>query len=99
MLFKGLSKAQILNFTSTCNEVLKHNMSGFRFIGGLLAPITNDQEIVSIEQVLNVAESLAPVNLHLKTALDRLSDKPDPDYRNSVKESISAVESVCSHIR
>ena len=30
----------------------------------------------------------------MKSALDLLSDKTKPDYRNSIKESISAVESV-----
>src|SRR5699024_6978603 len=29
-------------------------------------------------------------------SLRMLSDKKDPDYRNSIKESISAVESYCS---
>jgi len=31
----------------------------------------------------------------LERALDLLSDKKSPDYRNSIKESISAVESIC----
>ena len=31
---------------------------------------------------------------HLQTALSLLAKKPEPDYRNSIKESISAVESV-----
>ncbi|MHC4308090.1 MAG: AbiJ-NTD4 domain-containing protein, partial [Planctomycetota bacterium] len=34
------------------------------------------------------------VNAHLKRALELLSDKKNPDYRNSIKESISAVESI-----
>jgi hypothetical protein len=29
------------------------------------------------------------------SALERLSDRQEPDYRNSIKESISAVESAC----
>jgi hypothetical protein len=32
------------------------------------------------------------VSEHIKTALHLYSKKPDPDYRNSIKESISAVE-------
>jgi hypothetical protein len=32
---------------------------------------------------------------HLDTALARLADRSAPDYRNSIKESISAVEAVC----
>jgi len=30
--------------------------------------------------------------------LNKLSDKKNPDYRNSIKESISAVESICQQI-
>jgi hypothetical protein len=33
------------------------------------------------------------VREHISTALSMLSDKDSPDYRNSIKESISAVES------
>jgi hypothetical protein len=39
-----------------------------------------------------------PVNAHLKKALDLLSDRKKPDYRNSIKESISAVEAICNLI-
>src|SRR5690606_9806988 len=38
------------------------------------------------------------VHIHLSEALNKLSDKTNPDYRNSIKESISAVESVCQQI-
>lgn len=36
------------------------------------------------------------VETHLRTALDYISNRENPEYRNSVKESISAVESFCS---
>lgn len=32
---------------------------------------------------------------HLQSALSLLADRRSPDYRNSIKESISAVESLC----
>jgi len=35
------------------------------------------------------------VRLHLTASLKYLSDKQNPVYRNSVKESISAVEALC----
>jgi hypothetical protein len=34
------------------------------------------------------------VSEHLNTAIGFLSDRKNPDYRNSIKESISAVESL-----
>jgi len=35
------------------------------------------------------------VRKHIDTALGFLCDRKSPDYRNSIKESISAVESLC----
>lgn len=35
---------------------------------------------------------------HLSAALSLLADRTSPDYRNSIKESISAVEAVASVI-
>lgn len=33
--------------------------------------------------------------MHLLSSLNLLSNRENPDYRNSIKESISAVEAVC----
>ena len=38
------------------------------------------------------------VNKHLQKALTLLSDRKNPDYPNSMKESISAVEALCKKI-
>ena len=38
------------------------------------------------------------VRQHLKRSLELLSDRKNPDYRNSIKESISAVEAICQII-
>jgi len=43
---------------------------------------------------LAVPDSLKPVREHLKQSLTLLADKTNPDYRNSIKESISSVESL-----
>lgn len=84
-------------FKEEINRVLVHEQSGYRFVGDEIAPITNELEAKAIEEALDVAEKqhLAGVNEHLQSALQKLSDRPYPDYRNSVKESISAVESIC----
>ncbi len=39
-----------------------------------------------------------PVSDHIKRAIELFSDRKDPDYRNSVKESISAVEALVKSI-
>ena len=35
------------------------------------------------------------INSHLKRSLDLLADRKTPDYRNSIKEAISAFEALC----
>ena len=43
-------------------------------------------------------DRFAGVNAHLGRAMELLSDRTNPDYRNSIKESISAVESLAQVI-
>ena len=57
--------------------------------------MTSEEEIIAVEEALSTSDSLQPVRIHLKTALDLFSDRKNPDYRNSIKESISAVEALC----
>lgn len=61
-------------------------------------PITSEEEIELIESALTNQEIYSPVKTHLKAAVHHLSNFENPDYRNSIKESISAVESYCSII-
>ena len=85
-------------FLEAINSVLKSELSGYRFVNGILAPITNEIEILEIEKSLSSTSALKGVNIHLSEALSKLSNKKDPDYRNSIKESISAVESLCQQL-
>lgn len=88
------------SFIIDCNKILSSEFSGYRFIENLLTPIINDKEIESIENTLkqSLNKKYNGVYLHLKSALEMLSDRHNPDYRNSIKESISAVESICKQI-
>jgi hypothetical protein len=94
-------KIEINNFRKSCNTIFEIENSAFRFIDDKISPITNDSEIKEIEEAIINSEqytSLKGANIHLKTALDKISDKKNPDYRNSIKESISAVENVAKAI-
>ena len=90
------SPADINEFRNICNQVMEKELSGFRFVGELITQITDETEINEIEGTIEMAgrTKLTGVREHLKTALSMLSDRKNPDYRNSVKESISAVESI-----
>lgn len=87
-------------FIEACNKILEREVSAYRFVEGKITPITSETEIAAIEdaQETTKSRSLTPVHKHLETALSFLSDRKSPDYRNSIKESISAVEAMCRKI-
>jgi hypothetical protein len=72
-----------------------HQKSGYRFVGTQLIPITNGQELASVQDALEPSAQLNPVSEHIRAAVEPFSDRKNPDYRNSIKESISAVEAIC----
>lgn len=79
-------------FKERCNDILEKEMSAYRFVGNKITKITDSHEIEEIEQAATT--SADPVQTHIQRALASLSDRKTPDYRNSIKESISAVESM-----
>lgn len=83
-------------FRNECNKILEREFAGYRLVGNQFLKNTSPQEIAEIEKAVH--SSLEPVNSHLNQALKLLSDKKEPDYRNSIKESISAVEALCQAI-
>ena len=66
-------------------------LAGYIFVGNELSPITDEGEIAEVEEALD--KSPNEVQQHLNRALELLSDRENPDFRNSIKESISALES------
>lgn len=75
------------------NEIFVEEKSGYRIVAGEIAPITNKSEIQSIEQATSTPYQ--SVNQHIQKALAFYANIKTPDYENSVKESISAVEAMC----
>ena len=95
-----LEDDEIEGFKSLCNDVLESESSGYRFVENQIAPIVNEVEIQAVEQAIDGCSThqFDGARKHFDSALEKLSDRPKPDYRNSIKESISAVESVCAII-
>ena len=83
------------NFILLLNDCLQSENSAYRVISQQITEITSEQEIQSIEDALENTNQYSGVQQHLNQALKLLSDRQNPDYRNSIKESISAVESIC----
>ena len=83
-------------FIDACNKILEQEISAYRIVGKNVVETTSKTEIKEIEKAQQ--SPIESVNEHLVRALELLSDRDRPDYRNSIKESISAVESVCKKI-
>lgn len=79
-----------------CNTFLEAENAAYRFVGNEIVEITNEHEMAAIETALD--KSTKSVRQHLARALELLSDRKQPDYRNSIKESISSVEALCQAI-
>ena len=77
------------------NTVLEMENSAYRIIENKVIRITDEIEIEEINKVFSNDNKFKPVKDQIENALILLSDKKNPDYKNSFKESISAVESLC----
>ena len=78
------------------NSVLKESNVGYSIIDNRFVPILPEQEKQEVEKACNTA--LHGANQHIKKAINFLADRKSPDYENSIKESISAVESIAKEI-
>jgi AbiJ N-terminal domain 4 len=83
-------------FEEVCNTFLEAENAAYRFVGHEVVEITNEHEVAAIQTALD--RSTKSTRQHLARALELLSDRKTPDYRNSIKESISSVEALCQAI-
>lgn len=90
------NKSQLKIYAFLFNKVLKTENAAYRIIDSHVTPITSDEEIEDIKTAFNTP--LDNVNSHIKQALELYSDRKNPDYRNSIKESITAVEAIARTI-
>ena len=80
-------------FTEKINSILEEENSGYRLMDDLFVPITNTAELDSVQEASRI--SFESVRKHINKAIRSLSDKANPDYENSIKDAISAVEAMC----
>ena len=78
------------------NNIFKRMCLGYTIIDGLITPIVSPEEVGSIDNALNNGTNAS--KSHFNRALFLLSNREQPDFRNSIKESISAIESLCKKI-
>jgi hypothetical protein len=87
-------------FYQRANRVLADENAGYRFVAGRLTEITSPTEVAAIEEALAMADhhGMRGVEEHQRQSLSLLGKRPQPDYRNAIKEAISAVESAAKRI-
>lgn len=91
---KGVAAAIVTAY----NGRFESHLVGYRFIGLEIAPIDTTAEAQAVSDAIDDAASITGARHHLERAVDLLSDRQTPDYPNSIKESISAVEAVCAAV-
>jgi len=78
------------------NNVLERENAGYRIVGRHVIEITSAHELDDVAKALRTP--VQGVRAHFDTAVTLMSDRKNPDYRNSIKESISAVEAISRSI-
>lgn len=86
----SLNKSKSEQFVEEINAQFERLKFGYRLISGTVVDIVSEDEIKSIQTAID--NSMEQVAGHLKKALALHSKRPKPDYANSIKESITAVE-------
>lgn len=84
-------------FAVFCNRLLERERAAFRFAGKTLVKITDQNELQSVQDAMS-EDIPSAVRQHIRRAAELYSQRPSPDYRNSIKESISAVEAAVAFV-
>lgn len=83
-------------FCKMINDAFETECIGYRFVDGRIVAITDSAEIEAIEEA--ALSHFEGCRTHISNAVGFLADREKKDYKNCVKESISAVESICKVI-
>lgn len=84
------------SFVKQLNFEFKRLNFAYRVVNTEIVEITSDEELVAVESSMH--NSTNNIRMHLSKALELYAQRPTGDYRNSIKESISAVEAYCREI-
>lgn len=84
------------SFINQLNYEFERLNFAYRVVNTEIEEITSKEELTAIESSMH--ESSKNIRIHLINALELYAKRPVGDYRNSIKESISAVEAYCREI-
>lgn len=93
--FEDDAPAGLRNLTlELLNGVFDRNLVDCRFVDGLLVQIGDKVDVEAVASALESSDQFGGARQSIRRAAELLSDRQKPDYLNSIKEAISAVESV-----
>jgi hypothetical protein len=84
------------DFSNLLNAHFERLNFAYRIVDLKIVEITSAEEIQAIQQSLE--NNKDNVKMHLSNALKLYAQRPEADYRNSIKESITAVEALSREI-
>ena len=76
------------------NAILIEEVSAYRIFNNHFIQITDQHELSALSEGISYKGIFSPVSHHIQSSIDLLSSRENPDYRNSIKEAISAVEAM-----
>lgn len=85
-------------FVQNLNSEFERLTYGYRIVNNQVTPILDEVQISAIQKPLESPTVHENIRRHLNNALRLYSQRPQADYQNSIKESISAVECLCRSI-
>lgn len=88
--------AVLENFHHNINQILERENVGYRLITGKLVQITSQDELSEVQRAMETPYRAA--SQHIKKAVVLFADRQNPDYANTIKESISAIEAVVQEL-
>lgn len=86
------------NFVQNINSEFERLTYGYRIVNNQVTTILDEVQISAIQKPLESPTLHENIRRHLNNALRLYSQRPQADYQNSIKESISAVECLCRSI-
>lgn len=92
----GQYETYIFNEFEFLNTFFEKECVGYRFVGNQIVKITDPIEIQEIEEAIQC--DFDGCRTHINNAVGFLANRETKDYKNCIKESISAVESICKVI-
>lgn len=85
-------------FDAALNQMFEQYLVGYRLIERQIVPLSDDMSAAAVREALGASSRLIGARNHLVRATELLSDRQKPDYPNTIKEAISAVESVVATV-